>query len=150
MADRRAFIQGGVSLVALTALPLPVVLAGSMAPFSADLLRQPLLVLVDRNLDASATLAVEATAAGHRVFEFRSDVARLWMSEIEPRLRTGPLSVAGHTSAATLFCLETLAQDYGAHAVRRVPELRGVTWLIATSPARRAVFAPVRQLAARS
>ena len=150
MTDRRAFIQSGVSLVALAALPLPIALASFGGPSFAGSLDERSLVVVDRNLPASAVLAAEAAAADCRVLGFDNDIARLWMSEIEPRLRTGPLRIAGHTSAATLFCLETLAQDYGAHAVRRVPEVQGVTWLIATSPARRAAFAPVRQLAARS
>jgi hypothetical protein len=109
----------------------------------ADPPHEAQLVIVDRNLAASASLAAEAVEAGQAVLEFRSDVAQVWMSEIEPRLRAGPLRFAGHTSAATLFCLELLAQDYGAQVVRRVAETRGVTWLIATSPTRRAALSPV-------
>jgi hypothetical protein len=119
------------------------------APSFADSLPQSLFV-ADASLDGSAALAAEAAGAGHAVFSFRSDVARLWMTEIEPRLRAGPITVAGHTSAATLFCLELLAQDYGAEVVRRVPKMRGVSWLIATSPMRRAALAPVTPFAPRS
>ncbi|RPI60912.1 MAG: hypothetical protein EHM50_06570 [Lysobacterales bacterium] len=80
----------------------------------------PLLVLIDRNLATSAALAAEAVTAGHRVLDFASDVASLWMNELEPRLRAGPLAMIGHTSAATLFCVELLARDYGARALQRI------------------------------
>jgi hypothetical protein len=150
MTDRRAFIQSGVSLVALAALPLPIALASFGGPSFAGSLDERSLVVVDRNLPASAVLAAEAAAADCRVLGFDNDIARLWMSEIEPRLRAGPLTLVGHTSAATLFCLELLAQDYGAQVVRRVTEMRGVSWLIATSPARRAALVPVAQIAPRS
>jgi hypothetical protein len=141
----------------------------------------PLLVLIDRDLATSAAVAAEAVSAGHRVLDFASDPAPSWMNEIEPGLRAGPLAMAGHTSAATLFCLELLAGDYGARALQRIahpgaaiPALASllasptspaaveplgpvvasgtaaVTWLIATSPARRAPLAPATNFARRS
>jgi hypothetical protein len=117
MADRRTFLRGGVSLVAFAALP--GVLAGPRAS-SALQGGVPLLVLVDRGLATSAAVAADAATAGHRVLDFTSDIASLWMSELEPRLRLGPLAMAGHTSAATLFCVELLARDYGARALERI------------------------------
>jgi len=175
MTDRRAFIQGSASLLALSALPLPAAPLELRLPSSAGR-RQPLVVLVDRDLDAST--AAEVAATGYPVFGFRNDVARVWMNEIEPRLRAGPLGMAGYTSAATLFCLELLARDYGARAVARVrhasgatPKLRSLlmmssaaaleplvpptapgayTWLLATSPAHRAPLAPVTSFTRRS
>jgi len=176
MTDRRAFIQGSASLLALSALPLPAAPLELRLPSSAGR-RQPLVVLVDRDLDAST--AAEVAATGYPVFGFRNDVARVWMNEIEPRLRAGPLGMAGYTSAATLFCLELLARDYGARAVVRIrqssgvaPELRSLlmtrsaaapleplvpptapevyAWLVATSPTHRAPLAPATHFTRRS
>ncbi len=177
MSDRRAFLRGGVSLVALTALPN--LLAG---PRASSALRGgvPLLVLIDRELPTSAAIASEAVTAGHRVLDFASDLASLWMNELEPRLRAGPLAIAGHTSAATLFCVELLARDYGARALQRIahpgatpalesllaiqssaaplepfepavaPSTTAFTWLVATSLAGRAPLAPASNFARRS
>jgi hypothetical protein len=64
------------------------------------------------------------------------------MHELEPRLRSGSVEIFGHTGPATLFCLDLLARDYGASAVR---PLDASTWLIATSPTRRAPLAPPTQ-----
>jgi hypothetical protein len=36
------------------------------------------------------------------------------------RLRAGAVAILGVTGAATLFCLETLARDYGASPVTRL------------------------------
>ena len=63
-----------------------------------------------------------AARAASPLFEFTSDVADVWMHELEPRLRAGPLEIVGHTSAATLFCLELLARDYGARTVQPLGE----------------------------
>ena len=67
------------------------------------------------------------------------------MNEIEPRLRAGPVAIAGLTGAATLFCLDLLARDYGAHVVQRTAAAPDtVTWLIITHPDRRAALRPHR------
>lgn len=138
MTNRRAFIRNGAALATLVALPLPVPLAAPHVPQVDD----ASLVLVDRSLATSAALAAAAAAAGHTVLGFSRDVAGSWMSEIEPRLRAGPVTIAGHTSAATLFCLDLLARDYGARTVRRVDGDAAVTWVISSSPGRRAPLAP--------
>jgi hypothetical protein len=102
-------------------------------------------VIVDRALAESAAFAAEAIAAGHTTRLFDRDVAALWMNEIEPRLRLGPVAIAGLTGAATLFCLDFLARDYGAHVVQRnATELDAVSWMIATHAERRAPLAPQR------
>ena len=76
-------------------------------------------MIVDRALPQAAAFAAEANAAGHETHAFERDVGALWMNEIEPRLRAGPVAIAGLTGAATLFCLELLARDYGAELVQR-------------------------------
>jgi len=57
------------------------------------------------------------------------------MNEIGATLALGPVAIAGLTGAATLFCLDFLARDYGAHVVQRSPAASdAVGWLIATHP----------------
>jgi hypothetical protein len=124
MASRRDFIAGGVALAAITIAPLraaPVHARASARP-STDLVGRPLLVVFDRRLVGSEVFAADAAASGYAPLGFDSDVAALWMTEIEPRLRVGPVAFAGFTSTATLFCLELLARDFGARALRRIEQ----------------------------
>jgi hypothetical protein len=148
MTNRRAFIRSGASLATLAALPLPVALAARRA----QEIDGAALVLVDRSLATSAAFAAAAAADGHAVRSFDCDVAGLWMSAIEPRLRAGPVAIAGHTSAPTLFCLDLLARDYGARTARsvRVDADASVTWMIASIPGRRAPLAPAAVRTLRS
>jgi len=143
MVSRRAFVEGGLGLAAgLATWP-----AGATRARTDDALRAtetvtpaPRVAVVDRGVAGSAAFAAAARAQGLPVFEFTSDVAQVWMRDLEPRLRLGALEVLGHTSPATSFCLELLARDFGAGAVQ---PLGASTWLIATNPARRAPLAPL-------
>ena len=146
MTNRRAFIRNGASLAALVALPMHLALG---APQRSQLVGAS-LALADGSLETSAAFAAAAHAAGVPVHRFSRDVAALWMSAIEPHLRAGPATIAGHTSAATLFCLDLLARDYGASVVRRVDERSAVTWIISSNPGRRAPLAPAGVRALRS
>ncbi len=91
---------------------------------------------------AATGLAADARAQGLGVVEFSGDVAGVWMRELEPRLRAGPLTIVGHTSAATLFCLDFLARDYGARTVQRAEHGAAVSFVISQRPGRRAALAP--------
>ena len=101
------------------------------------------LVLVDRHLEGSDSFAAQARVRGIALYEFSSDVAGVWMRELEPRLRTGAVAIEGYTSAATLFCLELLARDYGACVVRRSDTPAGVHWIVSSTPILRAPLAPL-------
>jgi hypothetical protein len=144
MVNRRALVEGGLGLAAgFAAWPTCAAPAeGRDAPGSTEnVTPAPLRVaVVDRGIAGSATFAAAACAQGLPVFEFTSDVARVWMRELEPRLRLSALEILGYSSPATSFCLELLARDYGAGAAQ---PLGASTWLIATNPARRAPLAPV-------
>ena len=146
MTNRRAFIRNGASLAALVALPLHVTFAAPRRPQ----LGGASFALADGSLETSAAFAGAARAAGVPVRSFSRDVAALWMSAIEPVLSAGPVTIAGHTSEATLFCLDLLARDYGASVVRRVDEGPAVTWIISSNPGRRAPLAPAAVRASRS
>ena len=145
MVDRRSFITSTVALA--TAVAVGNETEGrSRAPTPADTVLAPgesAVAIVDRGLGGSVAFAAAARARGVRVLEFRADVAALWMRELEPRLRSGPVVIEGHTRAATQFCLEYLARDYGARTVRRAESDAAVTWALSSSPARRAALAPL-------
>jgi hypothetical protein len=143
MVNRRNFVAGSAALAALSTVPFarprPAGTRAERAPSAAQ------LVIVDRALPAASTFVADAVAAGHDTRLFDRDVAALWMDEIEPRLRSGPVAIAGLTGAATLFCLDFLARDYGAHVVQRnAAEPDAVSWMIATNAERRAPLAPQR------
>ena len=142
MIDRRLFIRSGVALA--SALAIWPRQGGAEVRASAASLdsAQPSLALVDRHLAGSADFAAAARSRGLRTLEFTRDVAGLWMRELEPRLRLGPVAFAGYTSAATLFCLDLLARDYGARTVRRADGGAAVSFVISSSAGRRAPLAP--------
>ncbi len=142
MVNRRDFVAGSATLAALTAVPFARSRAAGTR--AERLLSAAQLVIVDRALPEASAFAAEAIAAGRDTRLFNRDVAALWMNEIEPRLRSGPVAIAGLTGAATLFCLDLLARDYGAHVVQRSPTSDAVGWLIATHPDRKATLAPRR------
>jgi hypothetical protein len=140
VVNRREFVTNGAALAALTAFPLAYGAAPREVSSPAG---APSLVIVDRAVTQAAAFEAEARAAGYATRPFDRDAGAVWMNEIEPRLRVGPVALAGLTTQATLFCLELLARDYGAWVVRREAAADGVRWLLATQPHRRAPLAPV-------
>jgi hypothetical protein len=141
MLNRRNFVAGSAALATLGTLPFAY--ARPVRGATATPPGVPSLVVVDGAVPQAAAFAAEARAAGYATHVFDRDVGALWMNEIEPRLRAGPVVLAGLTGAATLFCVELLARDYGAHLVQRESAgATGVRWLVATQPGRRAPLAP--------
>jgi hypothetical protein len=149
MLDRRTFVQSSIALAAaLTGWravatasenrSVPASRATGNAPGAA-------VALVDLSLDGSGSFAARTRASGLEPFAFVNDVAGVWMRELEPRLRAGSVVIAGYTSAATLFCLDLLARDYGARIVEHRESGAAVTWLLSSSPMRRGALAPSNQ-----
>ncbi len=138
--DRRVFLQGSFGVAAAW-----IGVRASAASPSDPPPAAPAAVIVDRSLVGSRAFAAEARARGLPPLEFASDVAVLWMSALEPCFRAGPATIAGYTSAATLFCLELLARDYGARVVGRSESADGVAWTLSSNPMHRAALAPLRQ-----
>jgi hypothetical protein len=137
--NRRIFVQN----TALVATGFSAWGRAHAAPGGApDLNGGAAVALVDRSLPGAARFAADARARGVRTLEFARDAADLWMREIEPRLRAGPVAIAGRTSAATAFCVELLARDYGARIVQRTEQGEAVTFVISQSPGQRAALAP--------
>ncbi len=137
--NRRVFLQAGIGVAAALSGAARAAAASTAPPEAPD------AVVVDRGLSGSRAFAAYARARGLVPLEFSSDAAGAWMREIEPRLRHGPATIEGCTSAATLFCLELLARDYGARVVRRSETSDGVAWTLSSRPMQRAALAPLRQ-----
>lgn len=134
--NRRTFVQNAALLAASSAAwPVHATLA-DVDPFD-----EAEIALVDRNLPGSGAFAHAARERGMIALEFTGDVADLWMRELEPRLRSGPVAIAGYTSAATLFCLDFLARDFGARTVQRGAGA-AVSFVISQYSGRRAALAP--------
>ena len=144
MIDRRSFITSTIALA--TAVATGNETEGrSGASMPADTVLAPAeaaVALVDRSRSGSAAFAAAARARGLGILEFTVDVASIWMRELEPRLRLGPIAIAGYTSAATWFCLDLLSRDFGARTVQRTAEVEAVSFVISQTPGRRAALAP--------
>jgi len=140
MVDRRAFLTGSVFAAATVATW--AARGAASTPKAATAAGSPSIALVDRSLAGGDRVAADARAQGLGVVEFSGDVAGVWMRELEPRLRAGPLTIVGHASAATLFCLDFLARDYGARTVQRAEHGAAVSFVISQRPGRRAALAP--------
>jgi hypothetical protein len=77
-------------------------------------------VLFDDMSAEGASFGAEAAARGALTRAVGIDLGSIWMQEIEPRWKDGPIAIAGLTRGAALFCLELLARDYGMGVVYRV------------------------------
>ena len=143
MVDRRSFITSTVALAAAVAVGNETE-GRSRASTPADTVAatDPVVALVDRSLGGSAAFAAAMRARGLLTLEFRVDAARVWMHELEPRLRLGPIAIAGFASAATWFCLDLLSRDFGARTVQRTADAEAVSFVISQTPGRRAALAP--------
>lgn len=142
MVDRRSFITSTFAFATAVAVGNEG-RSGAATPADTALApTEPAVALVDRSLGGSAAFAAAARAHGLGTLEFTVDVARVWMRELEPRLRLGPIAIAGYTSEATWFCLDLLSSDFGASTVQRTAETDAVRFLISQTPGRRAALAP--------
>jgi hypothetical protein len=112
MVNRRQFIATGAA-----ALPL----ASGAGLFSAGVAVTALYTVVhDERFDDSASFAREARRLGLRTSAVSGDVTALWYDDLHHRWRQGPAAIAGLTTAATFFCLETLAIDAGLRRILHV------------------------------
>jgi hypothetical protein len=121
MQTRRAFVQSGIAVTALAALPLR-----ARDEFDAETsdARSLFKVVFDRTFAAGVAFGAEAARRGAPVQAIGSDLGGVWMNVLEPELKASPVAIAGLTGAAPLFCLELLARDYGLGVVYRIEHAR--------------------------
>jgi hypothetical protein len=111
MSNRREFLQ-----MTLAASSLPAFAAPENQPASAA--RPARRVRVDDVIvESTSPMAIafgnEATRFGFEVRGIADDVTDLWYHHLFVRWNGGQAVVAGLTLSTSLFCLETLANDYG-------------------------------------
>lgn len=121
MPSRREFIQAGIAAsVVPIAFPIhdPARAAGD-ADVAAPHSHRPLRVVCDVRSHHSAALADEAECLGLTVIRTRGDITDFWCTDLAPRWKVSPLSIAGLTRQGPLFCLERFAWDHGLRVAFR-------------------------------
>ena len=131
MTSRREFLQRATTVVApLMAAPLASGLPGTTAARDigaskyGSALKYHAVLVDDRHAEARRFGSILAArgATVHAVAD--GDVTSLWLANIAPAWRRGPVAIAGLTRPPVLFCLEQLAWSQGLrvifHAEHRV------------------------------
>jgi hypothetical protein len=77
-------------------------------------------VLFDSRHPGSGAFGTAAARAGWRAVAFPGDVTAMWRETLLPSWAAGGGAIAGMTTAAGLFCLEQLANDYWMRVVLRI------------------------------
>lgn len=77
------------------------------------------LALFDTRYPAAVAFSGTFNRRGVALAPFAGDVTAVWYEQLDPVWRREPISVAGMTTPATLFCLEQLAWDHGLRVAFR-------------------------------
>jgi hypothetical protein len=80
----------------------------------------PFRVIFDRTLSEGLAFGAAAELGGAHVDAVGPDLGSFWMNTLEPLLKREPLTLAGLTAGAPLFCLELLCRNYGLRTVYRI------------------------------
>jgi hypothetical protein len=119
MLSRRAFVAAGATVAALAASP------ARAKPFSAASAAPPTRAVFDRTFAAGRAFGAAAALRGAVVAAVGADLGSFWMSTLGPLLKNEPVTLAGLTAGAPLFCLELLCRDYGLRPVYRIEHRLG-------------------------
>jgi hypothetical protein len=120
MLSRRAFVEGGAALAALITSP-----ARAFKPSNCLSPSAPFRVIFDRTLSEGLAFGAAAELGGAHVDAVGPDLGSFWMNTLEPLLKREPLTLAGLTAGAPLFCLELLCRNYGLRTVYRIEHVPG-------------------------
>jgi hypothetical protein len=115
MANRRQFMLSGV---ALSVASSPALSAWSGTFAATTILRLEHFVFDNRFAFAVAVAQYAARAAVHPA-ETAGDLTALWYDRLDLEWRRAPAALAGVTTQAGLFVLETLAADHGMRVIYR-------------------------------
>jgi hypothetical protein len=121
MLSRRAFVGAGAAFAVLATSPARAIGHSKQRAPGAS----PFRVIFDRTFREGLAFGVTAERRGAHVDGVGADLGAFWMSTLEPLLRRGPLTLAGLTASAPLFCLELLCRDYGLRTVYRIEHALG-------------------------
>jgi hypothetical protein len=125
MPNRREFLQMSLAASAMPALATPPFAGAGGRPRESLPIDS---VVFESTLALASAFGEEARRLGLRAHSIRDDVTDLWYYELSPRWREAPTAIAGVTLSTSLFCLETLAGDYGMRICFRTthdPRVKG-------------------------
>jgi len=88
-------------------------------PYVAAQKDRPYTVVFDERFSKSRALARELAGPATPLTAIRGDVTALWYHHLYFAWQKNPESIAGVTTAESLFCLEMLARDAGLCVTRR-------------------------------
>ena len=71
------------------------------------------MVIFDQRFRKARDFAVQAQEAGLDCMAIEGDITHLYFHDLSLRWNRGPTTIAGLSTRASLFCLETLARDRG-------------------------------------
>ncbi len=112
MSNRREFLQ-----MSLAASALPAIVAArpeSVAPSSdKEVGVGRSHVIVETMSPMALAFGEEAVRLGLEPHRIKDDITDLWCHTLDLQWKRGPATLAGITLSTSLFCLETLARDYG-------------------------------------
>jgi hypothetical protein len=110
LSNRREFLQ--MSLAA-SALPAIVAARTENGAASSDKGVGRGHVIVETTSPMALAFGDEAVRLGLEPHGIKDDVTNLWCHTLSLQWKRGPATLAGITLSTSLFCLETLARDYG-------------------------------------
>jgi len=110
LSNRREFLQ--MSLAA-SALPAMVAARPENAAASLDKGAGRSHLIVETMSPLAQAFGDEAIRLGLEPHRIKDDITDLWYHTLHPQWKRGPATLAGITLSTSLFCLETLARDYG-------------------------------------
>ncbi len=127
MASRRTFLKAALGVSAMGAIGSIVSGYTRAVPYYK--------FVFDQRFDDACAFAAAAAERGIPTAAIRGDVTRLFFHDLDLRWKQGPVSLAGYTTRASLFCLDLLARDRGMR-VRHCAAKPGVSadlvfWIIA-------------------
>ena len=105
MINRRLFLKSGLGACA----------AGAMIPSisACGLAGRYYKVVFDERFDGPRAFAAETAARQIPTVAIFGDITNLFFHDLDLRWKQGPVSLAGYTTAQSLFCLDLLARDRG-------------------------------------
>jgi len=110
LSNRREFLQ-----MSLAASALPAIVAArpeNAAPSSNEGVGSS-HVIVETMSPLALAFGEEAVRLGLKPHRIKDDITDLWFHTLDLQWKRGPATLAGITLSTSLFCLETLARDYG-------------------------------------
>jgi threonine dehydratase len=116
VANRRQFLASSLLLSGVVFLPE----ARAQAAWEQLVAPGVELFLYDMRFEDATVLAKVAQQNSIQIADISGDLMDAWYDNLELRWKDAPMTLAGVTTARTLFVLETLAADHGMAVVHRL------------------------------